>query len=185
MSNNDLVTMVGNLGRSLPQVQALVSGLGYLLGIVFIFAALGKCKEMGEQGSPQGKVFSSVAYFLTGAALLYLPSMLQTLSTTLFGTSNVLEYATKYNPYDIYSSMHLLIQTSGLIWFVRGCVLLAQASEPGEQHGPKGLTFVFAGILAMNFESTMGWLDYILTNMMNIVWHIPVLSPPPTPPPTS
>lgn len=176
MSNIDLVTMIGNLGQSLFPVQELVSACGYLLGIGFIFTGIGKCKELaaGQHGmGAQGKVFAVVGYLVMGAALLYLPSMLQTVSNTLFGTSNVLQYSQKYNPYDIYSSMRLLIQTAGVIWFVRGCVLLAAASEPGEQHGPKGMTFVFAGILAMNFESSAEWLNYILNSLMQMTWYIP------------
>lgn len=173
MSNIDLVAMIGNLGRSLSSVQELVSAGGYILGVVFVFAGISKCKELAESqqgGGGQGKLFTAVTYFLMGAALLYLPSMLQTLSNTLFGGGNVLQYTQKFNPYDIYSSMRLLIQTSGVIWFVRGCVLLAGASEPGEQHGPKGLTFVFAGILAMNFESTIEGLNYILNSLMQFTW---------------
>jgi hypothetical protein len=167
----DLVTMMGNLGRSLFEVQALITGFGYTLGIVFFMVAIGKAKEVAESPS-QGNKFIPLAYLGMGAALLYLPSTLDTLSNTLFGSGNVLAYTQTYNPYSIYSSMRLLIQTSGLIWFVRGCVLMAHASHPGEQHGPKGLTFVFAGILAMNFEATIGWLNYAMNGLITIAMKV-------------
>ena len=167
----DLVAMIGNLGSSLFQVQKLITGFGYILGITFIMVAIGKGKEAVESPAQSSK-FIPLAYFGLGAGLLYLPSMLDTLSNTLFGSSNVLAYSQAYNPGDIYSSMRLLIQTSGLVWFVRGSVLMAHASHPGEQHGPKGLAFICAGILAMNFEATIGWLDYIVNSLMTITLQV-------------
>ena len=78
-----------------------------------------------------------------------------------------MEYAT-YNPYNIYQSMEVLIKTAGLLWFVRGAVLLVNAAEPGEQQGPKGLAFVLAGICALNIEYTIGWVDGFFTYIMNL-----------------
>ena len=110
-------------------------------------------------------MFGPVAYFLGGAALIFLPSTLTTISNTAFGYNNVLQYI-QYNPYDIYSSISILIQTAGLIWFVRGCVLVVHGSEPGVQEGPKGLAFICAGILAMNMEYTYGALDYLMNKLL-------------------
>ena len=62
--------------------------------------------------------------------------------------------------------MGLLIRTAGILWFVRGCVLVAHASEPGTQEGPKGLAFICAGVLAMNFDNTISVLNYILNSVM-------------------
>jgi len=112
-------------------------------------------------------MFIPLAYFLGGAALIFLPTTLTVLSNTAFGTDSILAYAT-YNPYNIYDAMKLVIKTMGLIWFVRGCVLLVHASEPGVQEGPKGLTFLFAGILAMNFEGTISILNYMMDHMMDL-----------------
>lgn len=171
MSNTDLVTMIGNLGRSLFEVQALITSFGYILGIVFIMVAISKGKEVAEAPG-QGSKFIPLAYLGMGAALLYLPSALESFSNTLFGSSSILQYTTPYNPYDIYSSMRLLIQTAGLLWFVRGCVLMAHSSHPGEQHGPKGLVFIISGILAMNFEATIGWLNYVMNSLMTITMNM-------------
>lgn len=166
MNTPDLITMIGNLSRSLYAVQHLISGMAYFIAIVLFLFGLMKLKTIAEShGRSQERVFVPIAYFLAGGVLLYLPTAFTTLSNTVFGTGNILSYV-KYNPYDIYSSMGLLIQTAGLIWFVRGCVLLVHASEPGEQRGSRGLLFVFGGILAMNFESTiaaagaaMSWIE--------------------------
>lgn len=167
MNSSDLVTIMGNIGRSLTPVQTLISGLGYLIGILFIIHALLKFKKIGEsKGSSQEKPFGAIAYFVVGAILIFLPSSIRIVSNTTFGVGNILQY-TPFNPYDIYSSMELMIQTAGLLWFIRGCVLLVHSSEPGTQEGPKGLTFVFAGILAMNFEGTYGILNYLMTHLLS------------------
>jgi hypothetical protein len=165
--NSDLVAMLGNLSRSLSSFDTLLTGLGYLIGIVFMITAMSKFRKIGDARASSGsqeKLFIPVAYFFGGAALIFLPSMLTTLSDTVFGSSNVLQYI-QYNPYSVYNSMGIVVQTAGLIWFIRGCVLLVHGSEPGVQEGPKGLAFVAGGILAMN---TMSALNYIVSHLLDL-----------------
>ena len=165
MNSTDLVTMIGNLSRSMFSVQHLLSGLAYLIGLVFFFLAISKLKKIGGSGGhSQEKMFVPIAYFLGGAALIFLSSTVDSLANTTFGTGNILQYA-KYNPYSVYSSMTLIIETVGLIWFIRGCVLLVSASQPGVQHGPKGLMFLCAGVLAMNFQNTAAMLNAIMGHL--------------------
>jgi hypothetical protein len=109
-------------------------------------------------------MFVPLAYLIGGGALLYLPTTLVVVSNTTFGENTVLQYGA-VNPYDIYNSMKLVISTAGLLWFVRGCVMLVHASEPGVKDGPKGLAFLFGGVLAMNFESTGDALNYMLNQL--------------------
>lgn len=163
MNSTDLIAMIGNLSRSLFSVQLFVSAIAYLLGIAFFYLALVKFKKLGGHGGHE-KAFVPLAYLLGGVALLYFPSSITVLTNTTFGSGNILQYST-YNPYDIYNSMGLLIRTIGGIWFVRGCVLLVHASEPGEQHGPKGLLFLAAGILAINFDNTVAFLSNVMERL--------------------
>lgn len=169
MTTTDLVTMIGNLSRSLYPVQKFISGGAYLLGILFFITALAKLKKIGDkraQSSSSEKMFAPMMYMLMGAFLLYLPSIFHVMANTAFGVGNVISY-TSYNPTNIYSSMGLLIRTAGIIWFVRGCVLVAHASEPGTQEGPKGLVFILAGILAMNFDNSIAAVNYIVSSLIN------------------
>ena len=64
--------------------------------------------------------------------------------------------------------MGLVIQTAGIIWFMRGCVLLVQGSNPSKQEGAKGMTFIGAGILAMNFQYTIGIVNYAMNGLMRL-----------------
>ncbi|MFA5959945.1 MAG: type IV secretion protein IcmC [Tatlockia sp.] len=166
MNSTDLVTMIGNLSRSLFSVQSLLTGLAYVIGMLFIMMALSKFNKIAVKGSYE-RMLVPIAYILGGSVLLFLPSAYTVLSNTVFGANNILSYA-KYNPYDIYSSMGLLIQTAGIIWFIRGCVLLVGASEPQVKHGSKGLLFLFAGVLAMNFQSTIAALNSAMEGLESL-----------------
>lgn len=164
MDSNDLIVMIGNVSQSLLPVQALLSGAAYLVGLLFFYTAISKLKKIGDrraQSSSQEKMFVPISYLIGGAALIFLPTAVHTLTNTTFGVGNGISYI-PYNPYNITSSMGLVVQTAGLIWFVRGCVLLVHSSQPGVQHGPKGLAFLCAGILAMNFQMTTSTLNSIV-----------------------
>jgi hypothetical protein len=167
-TSTDLITMIGNLSRSLFPLQRLISGFAYLLGIAFFMIALSKLKKVSEsRGRSQESMFTPLAYMLGGAALIFLPTMVRTLSNTTFGVGNILQYS-KYSPYDFYSSMRVLIQTAGILWFIRGTVLLVGSSQPGAKHGPKGLAFLFAGVLAMNIQNTINVLNSAMAYLASV-----------------
>lgn len=158
--------MIGHASQSFFSIQMLVSGLAYLLGLLFFLMALQHLHRIGSQpkGSKRENPYVPLAYTLGGVCLLFLPSVYTMVASTVFGAGNVLSYA-QYNPFDIFSAMYIIIQTAGVIWFVRGCVLVTQSSEPGSQHGPKGLVFIIAGIFAMNFESTLAFLSSLMSHI--------------------
>lgn len=167
----DLIEMLGNLSRSLYPIQTLLSGLGYIVGIVCTMIAIGKFKKIGDsraRGGSNEKMFIPTLYLVMGVALIFMPSSISVLSSTAFGVNNALEY-TEYNPLDIYSIMELVIRTAGLLWFIRGSVLLVHASEPGVQEGAKGFVFIIAGIFAMNFQGTIAGLDYVFSRIFDFL----------------
>ncbi len=170
MSDANLISMIGNLSQSLRPVESLIAGLGYLIGIVFIISGLTKLKKIGDakaNSSSQEHPHVPILLFIIGAVLLFLPSTLSVISNSAFGAGNILQYI-QYKPFDVYSSMTIVIQTAGLVWFVRGCVLLVHGGEPGAKEGPKGLTFILAGVFAMNFEATYGILNYFMNHLLNL-----------------
>lgn len=176
MNNIDLITIIGNISQSLGSVQRLVTGMAYLLGVLCFIKAISILRKIGDyrpQSPAREKMFTPISYIVIGAVLIYIPTSMSTLANSVFGAGNVLTYG-DYNPYNIYSSMGLLIRTAGVIWFVRGSVLLMHASEPGTKEGPKGLLFVIAGIFAMNFDSTIAAVNYILTQLIS--WTLSVKS---------
>lgn len=174
MNSIDLITILGNISQSLYPLQRLITGGAYILGVLFFLTALGKMRKIADsraQSSSQEKIFSPLMYMLFGSILLYLPSALHVMANTAFGVGNVLTY-TNYNPTNIYSSMGVIIRTAGILWFVRGCVLVAHSSQPGTQHGSKGLLFIIAGILSMNFDNTVSMLNHLMSYISN--WTIAI-----------
>lgn len=165
MSSPDLIQMLGNLSQSFIPVQSLVSALGYLIGLSMIIGGFFRLTKIHRYS--QERMMVPMSFIAGGTLLVYLPTSVEVLSTTFFGTSSALEY-TAYNPYDINSAMQVIIQTAGMIWFVRGSALLIEASEPRKQHGVKGLVFIFAGILALNFETTIKAVESIITYVINL-----------------
>lgn len=164
MNSIDLVTMLGNISQSLYPVQRFISGAAYLIGALFLFTAIGKFRKIADyraQSSSHEKMFSPMMYLFFGAALIYLPSAMGIMANTAFGVGNVLTYAPT-NKFNIFASMGMLIRTAGVLWFIRGCVLVAHASQPGTQQGPKGLVFIIAGILSMNFDNTIAMINTVL-----------------------
>lgn len=169
MNMTDLVAMLGNLSQSLFPVQNLIRGFAYVAGIVFFSLALFKFHKIAQsrgQGSGEKKM-APIVYLLIGSALIFLPSAMSIVANTAFGYENITAY-TNYNRFDIYSTMGLLIRTAGLIWFVRGTILITQATHPGaKKEGAKGLVFIFAGILSMNFDNTISIVNTIINYLLS------------------
>ena len=163
--------ILANVAKSLPKVQALITGASYLIGMSMIFKAIFYLKIYGESRTMQTQsahMKEPVMYFLIGSFLLYLPSGLHVLMSTTFGYSSPLAYApvSSSNPSlnRLFGSgslvgrpLVLIIQTVGLIAFIRGLVLIARAAGQGSQPGGtgKGLVHVFGGILAVNIVGTL------------------------------
>lgn len=166
----DLTAMLINLSNSMQPVQKLLSGMGYLLGIILVIIGLGKLKNVLEKhhGGHQEGVGAAIAFILGGALLLYLPSSVETLSNTFFGPYNVLSYSRQPSP--LYHALVVIIETTGLLWFIRGTSLMISASKPGDDKiGPKGFAFLIAGILAMNFESTTSALTTTMSYIFALI----------------
>ncbi len=170
MTTPDMVTMLINLSRSLIQVIYLFSALAYLLGLILIFTAVGKLKQIAETraGGGHKNTFVPLAYFLAGAALLFLPQAITIATNSTFGSGNIIAYSTPGQPRTILEAILILLKLSGIIWFVRGAVLLANSSEPGVQDGPKGLAFLCGGILALNVASVIPILRAIITKLQHM-----------------
>lgn len=164
------MTFLGNISQSLYPVQRLITGVAYLLGIIFFITAIEKFKKLAEshgRGGSHESAVSPIAYLLAGAALLYLPSTLHTVANTAFGVGNVLTYPTAQKA-NVYQTVGLFIRTAGIVWFIRGAVLMAHASQPGEQHGVKGFWFLIAGVFAINFDNTVAVLNNSLNWFINV-----------------
>lgn len=164
MDSNNLIQIIINLAQSLGSVQRLVSGFAYLAGLCFFITGIMKLRKLSQSHSGES-AFVPMAYLVGGAILVYLPSGFHVLTYTVFGTGSALQYAS-VNPITSDAAIMLIIQTAGLIWFIRGCVMLVTASQPGTQQGPKGAVYLFAGILSMNIQTTTAIINGLLNQFM-------------------
>ncbi len=154
--NIDLIAMFNNLAVSLLPVQKLISAVGYMLGIVLFVAALQKLRKASEKGGHQ-KPFAVFGYFFGATLLLFFPSMIRVLANSVFGSGNILQFSS-FTTFSIYHAIYILITTVGIIWFLLGCYLVMLSSEH-EKVGKKGFMYLFAGIFAINFESTVHYVN--------------------------
>ena len=165
------VDVLSNIANSLAPVEKLVSGAAYLMGLGFAFKALLSLKQNAERtmsSASNASVKEPAVFMLVACVLIYLPTGFQVIMNTTFGYSNVLAYAPISSNNStlnvlfgqdsaVGESLSLIIQTIGLIAFVRGWVLIARSASQGQPPGGtgKGLTHVFGGILAMNIVGTL------------------------------
>ena len=167
----DLTAMIINLSNSLYPVQQMVSGLGYIIGIGLMINGFLELKKHAESGHGQGNhedAMSAIAYIFGGAMLVYMNTTVSLLTNTVFGMDNVLSYSPPATP-NLYHAFLVLIQTAGVVWFVRGMVLVVQSTKPGYKEGGKGMTFLFAGICAINFEGSVQVMDYIIQQFFTMM----------------
>lgn len=167
MNSVDLITMIGNLSQSLASVDRLVTGVSYLAGLVLVYSGILKFRKVASSGGrSQEHYFNALAFTVAGAILLFFPTSVRIMSSTVFGSENILSYA-HFNKWDIFASMGILIKTVGMIWFVRGCIMVVHASSPGHQNGLRGMFFIVTGIFAMNFVWTMAMVNDVVKALLS------------------
>ena len=164
------IDILNNIAASMLPIQRMVTGFAYVIGIAFAFKAISSLKQYGESKTMMSQSTSMkepMVYLFVAAMFIYFPSGLAVMLNTTFGSSNILAYSTADgnglmntlfgNNSMAGRSLTLIIQTIGIIAFIRGWVLVARASAHGQQPGGtgKGMIHIFGGLLAMNIVLTM------------------------------
>ena len=167
------VSLLTNIADNMQSVERLITAAAYIMGLAFGLKALLSLKELGESrsmmsGGGKSGIKEPLVYFLVASILIYLPTGFRIMLNTTFGSTSVLAYApinSSNSTLDslfgqgsaVGPSLAIIIQTIGLIAFVRGWVLIARSASQGQPPGGtgKGLTHVFGGILALNIVGTL------------------------------
>jgi len=160
-----------NIANSLLPVERMLTGAAYLIGLSFAFKAIYSLKIYGEartMSSSSTSIKEPVVYLLVAGVFIYLPTAFQVMMNTTFGYSSVLAYGPVSSSNKTLNSLFgpdslvgrplaLIIQTIGLVAFIRGWVLIARSASQGQPPGGtgKGMVHVFGGILAMNIVGTL------------------------------
>lgn len=169
--------ILNNIASNLPAVQRLISGAAYIIGIGFAFKAMYSLKNYGETrtSGSQASLKEALTYLVVASVLLYMPTAVQVLLMTSFGSPNILAYApvasnnasinVLFGSSGIGLPLTIIIQTIGLWSFVKGWVMIARtASGGGQQQGgvSKGLVHVMGGVFALNIVETVNIINNTL-----------------------
>lgn len=162
-----IATALENLSKSYPEIFQLITQFAYLSGIAFTIIAIFKLKSYAESstmGSSGGGLKAPMIYLIIGAIFLFLPTLMDSLMTTLWGYSSVINPMSYVAVGSLSSATNIavfgLIKIIGLISFIRGWFLLSQlANQPQPGIVSKAIAHIIGGLLAMNIENTIDMLE--------------------------
>ncbi|MEC8882697.1 MAG: hypothetical protein VX737_05415 [Pseudomonadota bacterium] len=157
----DMASIFQNIGEQIDPIKNFLIILCYVIGVGMSVAAVMKLKKYGTRTAFMHVEMSMVGPFLqffVGVGLFYMPYFISSLNLTIFNTdtiqTSILSWSgSSGDDFDTYVTPILgVIQIIGIISFIRGWVMLAKATNPGQQPGAisKGITHVIGGILAVN-----------------------------------
>ena len=173
-------SILDNLTPSLLQLEKLVTGSAYLIGVMFLIKGIMALKHAGEgkSNASQGHLMKEpILYLTSGAMLIYFPSAMDMILQTVYGSDEILSYNALESGNPIVDalfgssglfggSLVIFIQLIGLIAFVKGWVMLAKSAnqQGGGQQGGIGKAgmHIFGGILAINIVQTINIINNTL-----------------------
>lgn len=163
--------MLKNLQSSLQPIWQFLVALSYVLGVCFITIAVMKLKAYGQQTvmmSTHASLGPTLAYFIVGVGLLFLPTLLDIMTVTLwgYGVEEITGWGDEggINVADIMVPIVQLIQVIGLIAFIRGWLLLLRVGGHSGQPGTlsKAMMHMLGGIMGINISGTISVLQRTL-----------------------
>lgn len=150
-----------NLSQSYPQLENLIKYTSYVLGVVFMVKGVYAFRIYGEMRnmmSQQHSIRGPLTFLMVGCALMFLPSMQNTLVTTVFGSPDIspFSYMTSQGWTEgMSTAIFGFVQIVGYIAFIRGWLIIAGTAQGHGQHTvAKGLVHIFGGVLAINIIGT-------------------------------
>jgi len=148
--------MIKNLATQLPEVWLLITAFTYVMGFLCVINGLMLLKKFAEQRSlmsQEASVKGPLMYLFVGAALIYLPSAINSGLTTFWLDPNPYGYEDSVTSEwtDLYNACIIIVQMIGLIAFIRGLMLLTHVgsqSQPGQVS--KALAHIIGGIFLLD-----------------------------------
>jgi intracellular multiplication protein IcmC len=164
--------MLGNLSSSLIDLEYMITGLIYIMGLVIFLGGLVELSKfgMGHQSDPEEKI-EAIIRILVGSALIFLPSTFATVRASLFGQDNPMSYfdLKKRNFYDY---MKIIMQVAGMIWLSRGVLMIIGEKSKQQQKNFMALAYILAGTMSLNLEQTRSAVNYTLNTLMSLMKQI-------------
>ena len=150
--------MLANFATTMPNLMRLVTATAYVMGMYFVAKGVAGLKAVGQQ-TQQGTIGLKpyLILILIGAALMYLPSAVQTVNNTLFSDANISPIAYIFPDKDEWSGLinicSMIMRLVGTISFVKGLVTLNR-NQPAQDGQPssfsRGIAHLIGGALCIN-----------------------------------
>ncbi|CAM4428124.1 MAG: hypothetical protein LEGION0398_MBIBDBAK_00467 [Legionellaceae bacterium] len=161
-------TFFTNFSKLSGNFQRLITGITYLLGLMFAFKGVYALKLYGEARtmmSNHANLKIPAIYLLVSAVFMYLPTALNTVNQGIFGSDTPLGYrnALLTSSRAYLEGVFSFIRIIGLLSFVRGWLILAALAQQGGHQNTSGkaMTHIVGGVLAYNIEATITLLQSI------------------------
>lgn len=172
---NSLLQAIVNVSALVPVMTALVVIVAFISGLVFFIKALVAMKNGNTGGRESGPNFV-VTNLIVGTVLISVGTFALMMTNTLFSSSTVsnAEEIFAYAPGTIgvindettrriIIAIVRIVQFIGLIGFIRGFFLMSAYSKQAVPSLGPAITFVLAGILAMNFPRVVGMFSALFS----------------------
>ncbi|MCY4542191.1 MAG: hypothetical protein OXB95_07320 [Rhodobacteraceae bacterium] len=160
----DLLVIFQNLAGHLAQFERLLRGVFFVVGALLIIQSLRLAVMRSEQGSMHSSWVRPITSFACGVALLAFPSTTSVFVDTMFGINRIADpqsifsYGSRFTgpinsepARNLVIAMVRIIQFVGFIAIARGILHFNAAAQNGGRTIGTGITFVVAGVLAVNF----------------------------------
>ena len=130
--------MIINIAQTVPQLMYFTTALAYVFGFWFVFHGIMLLKKYGMQRtqmSGDANLAPPLLSIFVGAALIYLPSSIQSGMATFWTNPNPYQYESKTSEeWDTFvSACFMIIQLVGVIAFMRGLMMLTKLGQGGQQ----------------------------------------------------
>ena len=165
------VNVLSNIADSMGEVEYLLIGLAYVMGVTFAFKGIYSLKVYGEARTmmaSNASIKEPLLNLVVAAVFIFFPSAYEIFMNSSFGYASPLAYSAVDSPNESINTLFgsesavgrpltIIIKVIGLGAFIRGWVMIARSGAQGQQPGAtsKGIMHVFGGILAINFVGTL------------------------------
>lgn len=164
-----LSNMLANFATTMPNLMRLVTATAYVIGMYFVVKGVAGLRTIGQQ-TQQGTIGLKpyLILILIGAALMYLPSTVQTVNNTLFSDANISPIAYIFpDKMDEWPGLinicSMIMRLVGTISFVKGLVTLNR-NHPAQDGQPssfsRGIAHLIGGALCIN-----------IYNFVPVIWN--------------
>ncbi len=168
----DWIQMLKNLSYSLLNVEIMTFYLFAFIGICLIISGIFGLVQFGNKMNEEpGKKKEAILKIVGGAMLFSLiNSTIPALVSTFFGSVNIRDFYSLHFDMsaDVYLAVKRVCQLAGVIWIGLGILTLIKEDEGQQSKSFKGVCYIVAGVMAMNYEYAAKVLSYLFSLLTQV-----------------